>query len=878
MFEDFKGNEMTIIQEILRWANGLPTWQQDAVSRLVAKGNLDAADTDDIYALLKSAHGIPDPNGRVAKPVNPASAPSVPNASSLVQITSIRDLQHVNALAEKQSLPIAATGLTVIYGGNGAGKSGYSRVLKRACRARDQSEQVRPNAALAPGKSGNATAVFELLINGAASSVTWIDKQPAPDVLGAISIFDSRCARAYIDEQDDFSYVPYGLDVLAGLAKILNQLKTMVETESYKSIPNTLPFASLSATSTEVGKFLSGLSANTKISDLDAMCTFSPAESSRLLALEKGLKEGNPKEKAQQLKLRRDRLMKLNDRCAEKVALLADSKLNALMKSVKASRSARAAADLAATQFKETPDLLPGTGGEAWQELFAAARKFSVESHAGHDFPNLGTESACPLCQQPLHGAADRLIAFDQFIQGEAERLARATRKAAKLSYEALMNADLNVKFDAELKIELELIDVALSARCEALQLALEERRQKVKAACGVAGDWSFIGSVQDNICMSLTVVTETLRQEIEVLVKATDEKQLAALDAEYKGLAARRQLDTMKSAVADAIAKFVVQASLNACLPSLRTNSISAKSTELVDKVVSKGLADALNAEFHQLSVGHLNIAPRSLTVKGKTTHKLTIQMPGNVEPSEILSEGEQRAIAIGSFLAEVNIGGGSGGVVFDDPVSSLDHVRRELVARRLAKEALIRQVIVFTHDLYFLSLLQLEAAYLGASMKPLSLRRTSAGFGVASDSLPFDGAGTKARIGMLKNMQVEVAQLHKNNEDEERIQLTRHTYQRLRDAWERSIEEVLLNGVVWRFKPGISTQSLREVAVEHSDYAAIQNGMGKCSKYAHDGSAQAQVAVPLPLELLNDIEFLEMWRKSVEDRKAQLRTARPK
>ena len=200
---------MTILQEILKWAKDLPTWQQDAISRLIAKGTLDTSDIDDIYALLKSTHGIADPKGRVANSVNPASVPATQNAASLVQLTSIRDLQHVNALAEKQSLPIAPTGLTVVYGGNGAGKSGYSRVLKRACRARDQNEPVRPNAALAPGKSGKATAVFDLLINGAASSVTWIDNQAVPDVLGAISIFDSRCARAYIDEQDDFSTIAF---------------------------------------------------------------------------------------------------------------------------------------------------------------------------------------------------------------------------------------------------------------------------------------------------------------------------------------------------------------------------------------------------------------------------------------------------------------------------------------------------------------------------------------------------------------------------------------------------------------------------------------------------------------------------------------------
>ena len=455
---------MTILQEILKWATGLPTWQQDAISRLIAKGTLDAADVDDLYALLKLAQGITDPKGRIAKAVDPSSIPVTPDGSSSVQITSIRDLQHVNALAEKQTLPIAAIGLTAIYGGNGAGKSGYSRVLKRACRARDQSERVRPNAALPPGKAGAATATFDLLVNGVATSVEWIDKQAAPEVLGAIAIFDSLCARAYIDKDDDFSYVPYGLDVLEGLAKTFNQLKNMVDAESAKSIPNALPYASLSATSTAVGKLLSGLNANTKASDVETMCAITQDETARLAALEKGLKEENPKEKAQLLRLCRSRFIKLNERCKEKLGLLSETALKELRALVDTSRAARAAADLAATQFKETPGFLRGTGGEAWQELFAAARKFAAESHAAHEFPNLGPDAACPLCQQPLSTGADRLIAFEQFIKGETEALAREKRRIAKVSYEALVAADMSIRFDVDLKTELETINPTLPA------------------------------------------------------------------------------------------------------------------------------------------------------------------------------------------------------------------------------------------------------------------------------------------------------------------------------------------------------------------------------------------------------------------------------
>ena len=58
---------MSILQEILAWTQGLPAWQSDAVARLLAKSALDAGDLDDLFALLKVAHGIPDSKERTAK-------------------------------------------------------------------------------------------------------------------------------------------------------------------------------------------------------------------------------------------------------------------------------------------------------------------------------------------------------------------------------------------------------------------------------------------------------------------------------------------------------------------------------------------------------------------------------------------------------------------------------------------------------------------------------------------------------------------------------------------------------------------------------------------------------------------------------------------
>src|SRR5690606_18585121 len=101
-------------------------------------------------------------------------------------------------------------------------------------------------------------------------------------------------------------------------------------------------------------------------------------------------------------------------------------------------RAAQTAASLAAKQFKEGENLLPGTGGEAWRELFEAARRFAIESHPDKPFPELDEESQCPLCQQPLAEGADRLIRFEKFIQQDAEKTSQERRLALNAEFKKI--------------------------------------------------------------------------------------------------------------------------------------------------------------------------------------------------------------------------------------------------------------------------------------------------------------------------------------------------------------------------------------------------------------------------------------------------------
>jgi len=142
-------------QELWAWTKGLQAWQSDAVSRLLAKKELTPADHDELYALLKVAHGIPDLEQREPLPLAENQIPAPIQAETDIELLFIKNLRNVTAIADNQQLEVGAKGLTVIYGANGSGKSGYSRVLKRACRARDQSEHILPNANVAGAKMGN---------------------------------------------------------------------------------------------------------------------------------------------------------------------------------------------------------------------------------------------------------------------------------------------------------------------------------------------------------------------------------------------------------------------------------------------------------------------------------------------------------------------------------------------------------------------------------------------------------------------------------------------------------------------------------------------------------------------------------------------------
>ena len=197
-----------------------------------------------------------------------------------------------------------------------------------------------------------------------------------------------------------------------------------------------------------------------------------------------------------------------------------------------------------------------------------------------------------------------------------------------------------------------------------------------------------FLSDKRDVTNISLTQKTEALSN------LATREETLKKEIAELKD---RKFLSGKIAEVKTAIANYKVVNILNTNSNSFNTNSISRKTTSAREELVQQDFNDLFKKELTALRKSNLKIELSFGTDRGSSK---VYQSISRHALSEILSEGEQKAIALAEFLTELQLDNTKAPIVFDDPVNSLDHKIIDEVARRLLTLSSERQVIVFTHS----------------------------------------------------------------------------------------------------------------------------------------------------------------------------------
>jgi hypothetical protein len=146
-----------------------------------------------------------------------------------VSVLRLRDIERANALGPGP-IAVAETGLTVVYGDNASGKTGFSRILKKACRARAPGPAIRGNVFLPPSLD-LAKATSEFSVDGVGDSAPWTDGKPSRDELALVTVFDDECARWQVDRPNVVEYTPELLAVFRDLAGAFTRVEIALQSK-----------------------------------------------------------------------------------------------------------------------------------------------------------------------------------------------------------------------------------------------------------------------------------------------------------------------------------------------------------------------------------------------------------------------------------------------------------------------------------------------------------------------------------------------------------------------------------------------------------------------------------------------------------------------
>ena len=863
---------MNVLQEILEWSQGRPMWQRDALRRLVLQGELSDDDIISLTEICKSAHGLAEQ--QETDPIAKEHMPDRRAGAAPVSLVSIFHHRGVNALAEDQTLNFAP-GLTVVYGDNGAGKTGYIRILKSACRARGQ-EPILGN--VVSGTSPLAPVIaIKYKVGTEPEPREWAGTG-GNGFVSRVSVFDTQCAAVYLTEKTDVAFRPYGLDLFDKLVKACKAVRVKLEGEQRALASSALTVIQTQIPEgTTVAKFLVNISSLTKPDAVQMLARLSAAEDARFAFLEKSLLDlqaNDPDKLIRQLTLREGRLQTLVRHLKDvEVALSAEAVAAVFNARTEGRRKSEEAKRLREATFPE--GMLTGTGSESWKALWESARQFSQElAYPGKVFPVVEDGARCLLCQQDIeHAAVHRLKQFEAFVASTTERELQRIRedfvRLRKAFTELRTTTEVVEETLKEIRIEHEAVADVITAA-----LAANENRRTVVVAA-LADNKDLSADCPDLV--SVVRETEALAVEVEARIKAlrtsaTDETR-KRMTAEAQELRARKLLAPHQQTVLDDIERRKKYAACGLCIEETKTQVITQKSSAVTKTVVSQRLKKSFSDELASLAFNHIEVELKELGgADGVFYHKLAFTRAPGVDLPKVVSEGEQRCLSIAAFFAELSTADELSGIVFDDPVSSLDYQWRQGVARRLVQEAKTRQVIVFTHDVVFLLLLKQFADELTVEHLDQHVRFLSKGAGVCSEELPWVALPIKKKIGYLKNGWQAADKLSREGHQDAYEKDAKYLYGLLREAWERALEEVLLGGVVERYRPIIQTQQVGQLAdITPGDCKTVETAMTKCSKWlrGHDQAAAARAPVPAPPELKADIDALDNWVAAIRKRR---------
>jgi energy-coupling factor transporter ATP-binding protein EcfA2 len=845
------------------WLEERPKWLQTAAHKIIEMKRLPNADEINELAKLCMVEAQGNNDENFAKVTTGSLA--LASARPAVKINSIKNVLGVAALRQGAALEFGSHSLTVVYGTNGAGKSGFARLLKNICGSSSKEEKLHSN--IFEDESPVCSASLQVVVGDQAQEFDWTADKGVVSALRSVHIFDSKAAAMYVSEKTEATYEPTQMRFVSSLIKVCDAVAAAINAEKAKLLRR-LPTMPELFDKTASFTWLAKISAHTTPELVENVCQLTEIQLQERLSLEAALAQ---KDIAGRLVIIQKEKASLNQ-CKVYLSGVKAKLSDALIQLVIECRLQVQAKRHAANEDVKrvfADSIVDGIGNESWKNLWEQAKKFStMYAYPGTEFPNVAADAKCVLCNQGLDlRAQNRLKQFEEFVKSGLEADAKAWEQKLKqkiTELPAIPSAEDWLLQLAVLKLP--------SDTCIAVRDAIVKRKGAAENAMTLDEisyvDWMLVEAPLEQLLSQLATEEKALRE----MQETEKRKETVSRVNELKAI---EWLRDNKQSIVNEVQRLKEFAKLENALSYTSTVSLTRKNNELAKSDLSAAYQARFKNELRELGGSQLRVEAQSKQEgKGKITFVIALKDAKRKAVAEqILSEGEFRIVALAAFLADITGADQSTPFVFDDPISSLDQDFEERVVRRLVGLAKTRQVIVFTHRLSLLAQIEGEVKKIKDAAKiagesPIvqlhieTLRRMG---NVAGVRVPFNVRDSKPEkaINVFKGEYIPKLKKMIGDFDGGYDHYAKGVCSDFRILVEKCVESTLLNDVVTRFKRPINTMGkLIELAkIVKSDCEFIDDLMTRYSVFEHSQSDEFPAPVPNVEQLETDVENLAKW-----------------
>jgi len=840
---------------LIDWANEEKNWIRSIVKEVV-ETHKDVADSsiNDIYNIFLSDNDLIDePVAEVPKLILEAS--NSEDIDKLV-INKLGRTENVNKLLPDQNIDFNDN-VTILFGENAVGKSGYVRVLKRLAAVRSQ-EEILPNIHSSTSKAEPKSRI-EYSIGDKNHTLDW-NGEAGVNPFTRISIFDNRALSFHVDDDLTYYYIPRDITLFKFTNEAIHKIKEELEKSIKEQQPGANPFLTHFHNESTIYAKIETLGSSTDLKELESLAYINEDGEAKLVSLQEQVDALKP-----QIIESRVELAKTHKSLFEKISSFSDTintfewdTYNTYIDDLE--RLKTTYINTTENAFKD--EMIDGILGESWQK-FIEAGEVHIRELKDNDYPT--ADEKCIYCNQKLNEDAVSLIKkYREFCNNQVKIEIEELTKTIDDTLKTIINFSVgNLKDTLEEKeassndLENKLVSETLKLIRE-YAVILDKLNKKEKT------DFQECKQLSSKINKDSNTLVKNIDELLQSLQKQGVERE-TAFQAKLKELyelqdrvSIKKYLSEINSYVKSA--KWVSKANI---INSTRIPS-TIRNLTIKTKTASEDLLNRDFEKFFKEECKHLH-APEVLIDfpgrQGQAARRKSLHTSYRL--SDILSEGEQKVIALSDFLAESLIRTSSSPIIFDDPVTSLDYKRLEYIVKRIFDLSRNNQVIVFTHSIWF------ATSLLAMFAEKSELRSKCSYYEVSSDGelVGKISPGSHPRWDTQKKLKGRINELIQNAESqkgETQQALIESTYDRIRAWCEVVMEQEVFKHVVQRYSPHVAMTMIPQINFDKiKDISMIIHNLYEKACRIMEGHSQ-------PLETLHtrpDInELKEDWRTALD------------